>query len=66
LDKLFIARGAIDEFTGAAGHYTEADNAFIADLIYQRLLANPETAAKLRAREASTAAGSNAVKQGRP
>jgi hypothetical protein len=37
LDKLFI-RGI--------GHYTEAGNAFVADLIYQRLLANPETAAK--------------------
>ncbi len=48
LDKLFIGRGAID-FPGAAGHYTEAGSAFIADLIYQRLLANPETAAKLHA-----------------
>jgi hypothetical protein len=55
LDKLFIARGAIEEYTGAAGHYTEAGNAFIADLIYQRLLANPETAAKLHARETSSA-----------
>ena len=54
LDKLFIARGALD-FPGAAGHYTEAGNAFIADLIYQRLLANPETAAKLHAQPASTA-----------
>jgi hypothetical protein len=46
LDKLFIAQGAVD-FPGAAGHYTEAGNAFIADLIYRRLLASPETAAKL-------------------
>ena len=46
LDKLFIARGAID-FPGAAGHYTEAGNAFLADLIYKRLLTNPQTAAKL-------------------
>jgi len=38
LDKLFI-RGF--------GHYTEAGNAFAANLIYRRLLANPETAAKL-------------------
>jgi len=46
LDKLFIAQGAVD-FPGAAGHYTEAGNAFIADLIYRRLLASPETTAKL-------------------
>jgi lysophospholipase L1-like esterase len=46
LDKLYIDRGAID-LLGAAGHYTEAGNAFVADLLYRRLLANPETAAKL-------------------
>ena len=46
LDQFFIAPGAVD-FPGAAGHYTEAGNAFIADLLYRRLLANPETAAKL-------------------
>jgi hypothetical protein len=46
LNKLFIAKGVVD-FPGAAGHYTEAGNAFIADLIYRRLLANPETALKL-------------------
>ncbi len=46
LDKLFIARGAV-EFPGAAGHYTEAGNALVADLIYRRLLADPKTAAKL-------------------
>lgn len=45
LDKLFIAPGAVD-FPGAAGHYTEAGNAFIADLIYRRLLAGPQAAAK--------------------
>ncbi|HLI04801.1 MAG TPA: hypothetical protein VKU93_11055 [Terracidiphilus sp.] len=49
LDKLFIAPGQVD-FPGAAGHYSEAGNAFVADRIYQRLLANPETAAKLHAR----------------
>jgi hypothetical protein len=48
LDKLFIARGAVD-FPGAAGHYTEAGNAYIADLIYRRLMLNPETAARLHA-----------------
>lgn len=46
IDRFFIARGAI-HLPGAAGHYTEAGNAFIADLFYRRLLANPETAAKL-------------------
>jgi hypothetical protein len=48
LEKLFITRAAVD-FPGAAGHYTEAGNALIADLIYRRLLENPETAAKLHA-----------------
>ena len=55
LDQFFIASGALD-FTGAAGHYTEAGNAFSADLIYRGLLANPEIAAKLRSRSASDAA----------
>jgi hypothetical protein len=54
LDKFFIARGALD-FPGAAGHYTEAGNAFIADLFYQRLIANPKTAAKLHVQAASVA-----------
>ena len=49
LDRMFIAPGAVD-FPGAAGHYTETGNAFVADLVYQRLLANPETAAKLHGR----------------
>ena len=48
VDKLFIATGALN-FPGAAGHYTEAGNAFVADLIYRQLLANPVTAAKLHA-----------------
>lgn len=48
IDTLFITRAAVD-FPGAAGHYTEAGNEFVADLVYQRLLANPETAAKLHA-----------------
>jgi len=47
LDKLFIAKGAVD-FPGATGHYTEAGNALVADLIYRGLLSNPETAAKLQ------------------
>lgn len=47
LDSLFITRAAVD-FPGAAGHYTEAGNEFVADLIYRRLLANPGTAAKLQ------------------
>src|SRR5271165_10191 len=54
VEQFFIARGAND-YQGASGHYTEAGNAFIADLIYQRLLANSETAAKLRSRPASDA-----------
>ncbi len=47
-DKLFIPNGAVDAL-GAAGHYNEAGNAYVADLIYQKLLANPEIAAKLHA-----------------
>jgi hypothetical protein len=58
LDQFFIARGAVD-FPGAAGHYTEAGNMFIADLIYRRLLANPEAAAKLHTQPPSE---SNVVK----
>jgi hypothetical protein len=45
-DKLFIGRAAV-EFPGAAGHYTEEGNAFVADLMYRRLLSDPKTAAKL-------------------
>jgi hypothetical protein len=45
-DKLFINDVAL----GTAGHYNEAGNAFVADLIFRQLLANPETAAKLHAR----------------
>jgi len=47
MDKLFIGGGDVD-FLGAEGHYTEAGNEFVAGLIYRRLQANPETAAKLR------------------
>lgn len=44
-DKRFIGQGAV-EFPGAAGHYNEQGNAFVADLIYRRLLSDPKTAAK--------------------
>lgn len=54
LDKLFMPQGAVD-FPGAAGHYSEAGNAFVADLIYRRLAANPETAAQLHTQPASDA-----------
>lgn len=46
LDSLFITRAAVD-FPGAAGHYTEAGNEFVAGLIYKRLIENPQTAAKM-------------------
>ena len=52
LDKLFIGSGDPD-FLGAEGHYTEAGNEFVAGLIYRRLLANPETAAKLHVQTVS-------------
>jgi len=58
IDKLFIPRGAIEEYTGAAGHYTEAGNALVADLIYQKLWATPETGAKLRERAGRVGPGS--------
>jgi hypothetical protein len=54
LDKMFIAKGAVD-FPGVAGHYTDAGNAFVADLIYRGLLANRDTAAKLYLESVSTA-----------
>ena len=47
LDTLFITRAAVD-FPGAAGHYTEAGNEFVAGQIYRKLLENPETAAKMQ------------------
>ena len=46
LDKFFIGKRMIG-FPAAPGHYSEAGNAFVADLIYRRLLANPETSARL-------------------
>lgn len=49
LDKFFIPGRAMD-VPGAAGHYTEEGNAFVANSIYRRLLANPETAAKFHTR----------------
>ena len=51
LDQFFIAPGTV-AFPGAAGHYTDAGNAFVADLLYRRLLAKPETAAKFHAQPA--------------
>jgi hypothetical protein len=57
LDTLFITRASVD-FPGAAGHYTEAGNEFVAALIYRKLLANPETAAKLHAVSTPAASGS--------
>ena len=51
LDRFFIPQGAL-AYPGAAGHYTEAGNAYVADLIYHRLLADPATAAKLHVRTA--------------
>jgi hypothetical protein len=61
LDKLFIGAGTIN-YPGAAGHYTEAGNAFVADLIYRRLLANPQTAAKLHTEPTNAApSGSDTV-----
>jgi hypothetical protein len=64
-DKLFIARGAV-EFPGAAGHYTEEGNAFVADLIYQRLLADPRTAAKLYALPMATMLSPEATQTAAP
>jgi hypothetical protein len=52
LDTLFITRAAV-EFPGAAGHYTEAGNDFVAGLIYRRLMGNPDTAVKMRSAAAA-------------
>ena len=48
LDALFIAEGAMD-VPGAAGHYTEAGNHLIAELLMPRLAALPELARRLAA-----------------
>ncbi len=42
---LFIPAGAL-HYDHAAGHYTEAGNAYIADLLYRKLTAIPEVAAR--------------------
>jgi hypothetical protein len=60
LGKLFIGTGEVN-FPGAAGHYTEAGNAFVADLIYRQLLANPGTAAKLHSQPAGAMSGADGV-----
>jgi len=57
LDKLFIGTGTMN-FPGAAGHYTDAGNALVADLIYRKLLASPVTAAKLHAQASDAASAS--------
>jgi hypothetical protein len=45
--KLFIGEGVVDHY-GAAGHYTEDGNAFIANTLYEKLLAVPEISEKLQ------------------
>jgi hypothetical protein len=46
VDRLFIPAGAI-EFVGAAGHYTALGNDWVANRLYQHLLAMPEIARRL-------------------
>ncbi|MCL4302727.1 MAG: hypothetical protein KJ077_43970 [Anaerolineae bacterium] len=43
---MFIAKGALD-YQGAAGHYTAKGNQYVADVLYERLLALPEISQKL-------------------
>ncbi|MBE7472745.1 MAG: hypothetical protein HS114_26750 [Anaerolineales bacterium] len=45
LDSLFIQKGEID-YQGAAGHYTVKGNQYVADVLYEQLMALPEIAAK--------------------
>jgi len=46
--RLFIAPGEI-EFAGAAGHYTNSGNQWVAATLYQHLLTLPEIARRLQA-----------------
>jgi hypothetical protein len=48
IQPLFIPEDALD-FPAAAGHYSVEGNAFVAQLIYDHLLALPAVAAKLEA-----------------
>jgi hypothetical protein len=43
--QLFIAKDALD-YRGAAGHYTAKGNQYVADVLYERLLALPEISQK--------------------
>lgn len=47
LQALFLQPGEVD-YVGAAGHYTNAGNRFVADALYEALLHIPEVAARLR------------------
>ncbi|HID53778.1 MAG TPA: hypothetical protein EYP41_17300 [Anaerolineae bacterium] len=47
VEKLFISEGALVEFYGATGHYTEAGNALVAQLLYEKMRDIPELADKL-------------------
>ena len=47
VEKLFIPEGALPEFYGAAGHYTEAGNELVARLLYEKMREIPELADKL-------------------
>lgn len=46
LATMFIPKGALD-YQGAAGHYTAKGNQYVADVLYERLLALPEISQKL-------------------
>lgn len=45
LTSLFIQKGEID-YQGAAGHYTSKGNQYVADVLYEQLMALPEVAGK--------------------
>jgi hypothetical protein len=46
LVTMFIPKGALD-YQGAPGHYTAKGNQYVADVLYERLLALPEISQKL-------------------
>ncbi len=46
--KNYFITEEFNKFPGGAGHYTEEGNAFIAKLLYDKLLAIPETSDKLK------------------
>ena len=55
IKQFFIPRGVLDYY-GSAGHYTEEGNAYVAKILYHRLLLIPEIAEKFKTRSGTQGA----------